>query len=110
MKILGCIREIQTTELVINLPNSLNGYVPITSIHDVMNDQLLKSMNDDKDDEDEVSPKYVPKMSPHSFCVLRILYCLVMEFTLVVLLGKRVFPAVPWLNIDISSHPALQDQ
>ena len=71
MKILGCIREIQTTELVINLPNSLNGYVPITSIHDVMNDQLLKSMNDDKDGEDEVRLiyKYIPETLPSVFQV-----------------------------------------
>ena len=44
MKILGCIREIQLTELVVSLPNSLNGYVSITSIHNELTEQLQKSL------------------------------------------------------------------
>ena len=54
MRILGCIREIQLTELVVSLPNSLNGYVPITSVHDVLTEQLQKSFNQNGDEDDEV--------------------------------------------------------
>ena len=55
MKILGCIKEIQVAELIVNLPNSLNGFVPITNIHNVLTDQLKKSLNPNTvDEEDEV--------------------------------------------------------
>ena len=54
MKILGCIQEIQLAELIVNLPNSLNGFVPITNIHNVLTDQLKKSLNPNTGDEDEV--------------------------------------------------------
>jgi len=53
MKILGCIQEIQLAELIVNLPNSLNGFVPITNIHNVLTDQLKKSLNPNTGDEDE---------------------------------------------------------
>lgn len=45
MKVLGCIREIQLTELVVSLPNSLTGHVPITSIHDVLTERLQKAFS-----------------------------------------------------------------
>ncbi len=44
MAVLGCIREIQMTELIISLPNSLNGYIPITHINDHFNSQINASM------------------------------------------------------------------
>eukprot|EP00794_Sanderia_malayensis_P005757 gene5757-6460_t len=49
--ILGCIREIQTTELVVSLPNSLTGYVPITNINEHLCRQLKKGLQDDAEDE-----------------------------------------------------------
>ena len=42
MLILGCIREISVTEIIVNLPNSLNGYIPITSINQSITDELGK--------------------------------------------------------------------
>ena len=52
MLVLGCIREIQTTELIVSLANSLNGYIPITSINDQVNKQLKDSMTENIADED----------------------------------------------------------
>ncbi|XP_013409500.1 protein RRP5 homolog isoform X4 [Lingula anatina] len=54
MLILGCVKEIQEYELVLNLPNGLKGFVPITSISDTYT-KLLQQMvasNDGEKEED----------------------------------------------------------
>ena len=53
MKILGCIQEIQFMGLIIDLPNSLHGYVPFSNIHSVLTEQIQKSLNQNRDEGDD---------------------------------------------------------
>ena len=53
MKLYGYIQEIQATELIVSLPNMLHGYVPITNVHNLLTEQLQKSLNQNQDEDND---------------------------------------------------------
>ncbi|XP_040851428.1 protein RRP5 homolog, partial [Ochotona curzoniae] len=44
MRILGCVKEVNELELVISLPNGLQGYVQVTEICDAYTEKLTEQM------------------------------------------------------------------
>ena len=51
--VLGCISQINQTDLALSLPNNLTGFVPLTSISESLNKKVEALVQDSDDDEDE---------------------------------------------------------
>ncbi|KAG0135944.1 hypothetical protein HOY82DRAFT_479619 [Tuber indicum] len=51
--VLGCISQINQTDLALSLPNNLTGFVPLTSISESLNKRVEALVRDSDDDEDE---------------------------------------------------------
>ncbi|CAZ80214.1 unnamed protein product [Tuber melanosporum] len=51
--VLGCVSQISQTDLALSLPNNLTGFVPLTSISELLNKNFEALVRDSDDDEDE---------------------------------------------------------
>eukprot|EP00795_Rhopilema_esculentum_P012276 gene12276-2918_t len=69
MKVLGCIKDIQKMEIVVSLPNSMTGFVPITCVNEMLTNQLQKSLNEENEDDEEANESSVLPSLDHLFKV-----------------------------------------
>lgn len=54
MKVLGAIKEVNEYDLVISLPNGLNGFVHITHINEKVTEKLKEELQADDGSDNEV--------------------------------------------------------
>ncbi|KAH3682794.1 hypothetical protein WICPIJ_006253 [Wickerhamomyces pijperi] len=87
--VLGQVQAINKLDLVLSLPDNLVGFVPITSISDIITKQLEELDNDDSDEDEEqeesatvstAATKELPKLS-HLFKIGQWLRAVVVEGT-----------------------------
>ncbi|KAL9033238.1 MAG: hypothetical protein Q9214_007610, partial [Letrouitia sp. 1 TL-2023] len=68
--VLGQVSQINRYDIALALPNNLTGFVPLTSISDILTDKAQKQVDEDQDNEEDIDQQDEDELDLKSYCSL----------------------------------------